>query len=176
MRLMAALALAGLIGGPAGAKEAAVKGVDAVATYAVPKEWDLEKDAAAADPSVRLTRGRHVIEVRLYGGKGSRFATPKEFINGPAAGAMGKPPQPIGSAPAGGVKTTIYKTAYPINLGDPHDAAGRFDLADEYFCIVPAKDRFLVISYAYESAVPDPAINGNAVWKDFLAKLRVRKK
>lgn len=177
--LIASLAIA-CAGVSAQAKEAPVKphraDVDSLVRYVVPDQWDVEKDTAASDPYVRLSKGRHLLIVRLFGSKGSRFASPKDYVDSPAARATGQPPEVVDAAVVAGIKTTIYRTAYPINLGDPHVEGAKTELADELFCVVPLKGRFLVLSYAYESAIPDPDLDGTAVWREFLSGFKLRKK
>lgn len=177
MRRAFALALL-LVAAPAGAKEKKVKpiasDIEALARFKLPKGWEVEK-RAGADPSLRVTRGRHVLRIRLYGGSGSRYAGPENFISGFEAMTMGHATEKIGEAKVGGLSLPLYRHGYPIDLGDPHQVnPGPPKLAKERFCLVPAGKRFFVLSYAHESAIPDPSGAGERAWQEFLEGFSLR--
>lgn len=167
-----------LIAAPAGAKEKKVKpiasDIDALARFQLPKGWEVEK-RAGADPSLRATQGRHVLRIRLYGGPGSRYDGPEKFLSGFEAMTMGRPVEKTGEAKVGGLSTPLYRHGYPIALGDPHMVeSGPPKLALERFCLVAAGKRFFVLSYAYESAIPDPGGDGEKAWEAFLKGFSLR--
>ncbi len=147
--------------------------IDRLASYAPPKGWKLEK-SSAADPSVVIKNLRHVIRIRLFGGKNSRYGEPSDFLDGFQARTMGRPPRKGRVVKVSGIRTRIFNRRYPINLGDPHEAGtGDPDMADEEFCFVPVGGRFFVLSYALESPMPDLDDLEGAAWKSFLKSFKL---
>ena len=148
-----------------------------VARYLAPEGWLAEKAESPAAPSVRLSRGQDVIKVRLFGGKGSRYARPADYLKGFEATTMGNPPERLLQAKVAGLKVWVYRHGYPLVQGDPHVMDPRPPmLANEEFCILPAGSRFLVLSWAVERGVPDPEAADEASWQAFLSAFSLVKK
>ena len=130
-----------------------------------------------SDPALRLARGSDIIMARLFGGKGSRYLRLPDYLKGFEATTMGTPPERIREATVSGLRVWFYRHGYPINLGDPDVVrAGPPELATEEFCILPYGRRFLVLSWAHESPVPDPEDSGEAAWREFLSGFSLIKK
>jgi hypothetical protein len=150
--------------------------LDAIVSYTLPDGWDVEKSAGRADPGVRLSRSLHVIQVRLFGGRDSRYASAEAYLRGFEATTMGRPPEKVGIVTVAAVDTWLYRHGYPIDLGDPHISNPRFpSLATEKFCILRTGSRFLVLSHTYESPIPDPFPEGEEAWEGFLRSFRLLK-
>jgi hypothetical protein len=148
--------------------------LDAFVSYTLPDGWDVEKSAGRADPGVRISRSLHVIQVRLFGGRDSRYASAEAYLRGFEATTMGRPPEEVGIVTVSAVDTWLYRRGYPINLGDPHMSNPRYpSLATEKFCILRTGGRFLVLSHAYESPIPDPFPEGEEAWEGFLRSFRL---
>ncbi|MCX5794572.1 MAG: hypothetical protein NTY77_03640 [Elusimicrobia bacterium] len=129
------------------------------------------------DPALRLSLGSDIISARLFGGEGSRYLGLHDYLKGFEATTMGSPPERVREATVGGLRVWFYRHGYPINLGDPDTArAGPPELAAEEFCILPVGRRFLVLSWAHESPVPDPEDSGEAAWREFLSDFSLIKK
>ena len=170
------LSLLILAAAPSGAKEKPVKTapseIDSLLRYSLPDGWSVERKAAATDPSIRADDGNDIIKIRLYGGKGSRYAAPENFIEGFEAMTMGRPPESKGEMKVAGRVATVYSHGYPIELGDPHAVGGAPPkMAREQFLILPAGRRFVVLSYARETSIPDPARAGEKAWAAFLKSI-----
>jgi hypothetical protein len=148
--------------------------IDSRASYKLPAGWTVEKTARAIDPALRLSRPPDVIWARLFGGTGSHYATPDEYLGGIEASTMGRPPETNEVVTVSSIKTRFYRHGYPINLGDPHEVNSRPpQLATEQFCIVPASDRFFVLGYAHESLLPELSREGDEAWQGFLQSFRL---
>lgn len=146
-------------------------------TFTAPDGWHRVDYANASgnDPVLKFEKGADSIIVRLFGGKGSSYRTPERFFSGPAAGTMGKAPDAAGTADVGGKTTALYSHQYPLDGQDPHAVTARPErFATETFCVLPPfKDgRFAVLSYARESAVPDPDEKGEKAWRAFLKTVK----
>ena len=129
------------------------------------------------DPALSLLRGQDIIQVRLFGGKGSRYLRLPDYLKGFEATTMGDPPEKIRETTVGGLRVWVYRHGYPLTQGDPHVMDPRPPLlASEEFCILPVGGRFLVLSWALESNVPDPEAAGEAAWQSFLASFSLIKK
>ncbi len=157
---------------PCGAKEKKVKQtpseIESLASFTLPPGWEVEK-GAGPDPSLRASRGRHLLRVRLFGGPKSRYDAPAKYLTGLESTTMGRPPERDGSAKVAGGELPVYRHGYPIELGDPHLVSPDSPkLATERFVLVPAGKRFFVLSYAFESSIPDPSGDGTKAWEAFL--------
>ncbi len=173
--ILAALFLAA----PCGAKEKKVKQspseIDALAVFKLPADWTVEK-GSGADPSLRVSRGRHLLRVRLFGGAKSRYDAPSKYLTGLEATTMGRPPEQSGTAAVAGKEVPVYRHGYPIELGDPHMVSpDPPKLAKERFVLIPAGKLFFVLSYAFESPIPDPSGDGEKAWADFLKSFTLRR-
>lgn len=134
--------------------------VDLPARYKTPSGWSIENSGSGADAGVRLTQGSAVMKIRLYGGVGSRFKTPRDFMESFAAGSYGQPPRPASIARVAGAERRFYERVYPLK---------RVKQVSERFCLVPASGgRFFVLSYAWESPVPDLSGEGAQAWAALL--------
>lgn len=142
--------------------------IEQTAAFSLPEGWSQEK-SSGADPYVRLSKGRHVIRIRLLGGPGSAKASPEAFLESPAAGTAGRPPEVSGEVKVAGQERKIYRHQYGVDLGDPHAKRSAPGMAEEQYVLVPAGKRFFVLSYAYESAVPSANNAGEKAWEAFLA-------
>ena len=152
----------------------AAEGIDDLARFSAPENWAVERDTVSADPKSRWTFGRHVLTVKLFGGPGSEYETPAAFLDGFGARTMGAPAVRIGTATAAGAP--LYEYRYPVELGDPHAASPVPPvLARAEVCLIPAGKRFFAVSYAYEAIIPDPRLNGQGFWRDFLKGFKLKK-
>jgi hypothetical protein len=144
-----------------------------VARCEAPRGWEIERTDGAADPELRFSSGENIIRACLFGGAGSRFATQAAYLTGFAATTMGRPPERIRPARVAGIEIWIYRHGYPIQLGDPHVHDPRPPtLADEEFCLIPLKERFVVLSWACEGP-PNPDHSDNDAWQSFLDSFRI---
>jgi hypothetical protein len=155
---------------PAGAIAALVR-------FQAPAGWTRSDDAnsAGADPVVSFERGADRIAVYAYGAPGSAYRTPADFLKGPAATTMGRPPVRAGSAVVAGRKTPLYRREIPLIDSDPHESTGRPPrMGVEIFCVLaPAADgRFLVLARSRSTPVPDLEARGDKDWKVFLKTVR----
>ena len=144
-----------------------------LARYQAPAGWDVDADTTAPDAYARFRLGEDAIAIRAFGGPGSAYANQAEFLAGPSARTLGKPPKRAGQAKVGTAKLPLFRRGYPIRMGDPRRrGAPAGPLADEVFCVLPAGERFLVLSYARENPAPDPKAGGRKAWEAFLGSLR----
>jgi hypothetical protein len=169
--IVAAVALTQVRAGEAGAPRAALESFGP-ARYVAPTGWSAERKDRPVDPVMRFERDLDVIRIRVLGGKGSRYATPADFLRGFEATTMGHPPERRREIQVAGRKVWLYRHGYPLARGDPHVADPRPpELASEEFCILPVGDRFLVLSFAHESAIPDLDDAGTRAWEALLASV-----
>ncbi len=141
-----------------------------------PKGWNLEEyaNSGGADPVEAYVDGVDRITVRAFGGPGSAYKKPADFLSGAAAGTMGRKPEAAGSVKVAGRRLTVYKRGFPVNLGDPHAPSGPTMLGREYFCVLPVSGgRFIVLSYARESPAPDLERRGERAWEAFLKTVKL---
>ncbi|HAM36881.1 MAG TPA: hypothetical protein DEB40_11750 [Elusimicrobia bacterium] len=172
--ILAVLILPALASGP---KEANMNFTDfaGVASIESPEGWEVDKAEDAVDPSLIFSLGPDIIKARLLGGEGSRYASPAEYLKGFEATTMGKPPEKIRAIKVVGGKTWLYRHGYPMALGDPHVVGDMPPiLAQEEFCIIPIGRKFLVLSWAHESA-PDPEFAAEKAWTRFLERISLAK-
>ena len=141
--------------------------------YQAPPGWDVDSDTTAPDAYARFRLGEDVIAIRAFGGPGSAYADQAAFLESPSARTLGKTPRRAGQAKVGTAKLPLFRRGYPIRMGDPRRrGAPAGPLADEVFCVLPAGERFLVLSYARENPAPDPKSGGRKAWEAFLRALR----
>jgi hypothetical protein len=147
-----------------------------VARFPPLEGWRVRR-TEGADPSLSLVRGEDIIKVRLFGGKGSRYPRYHDYLKGFEATTMGNPPERLRQETVGGLRVWFYRHGYPLMQGDPHVMDPRPpELAMEEFCILPAGGRFLVLSWASESAAPEPEADGEEAWRSFLRDFSLIKK
>lgn len=147
-----------------------------VARFPPLEGWKLRR-TEGQDSALQFTRGEDIIKVRLFGGKGSRYLKLHDYLKGFEATTMGSPPERVREETVSGLRVALYRHGYPLMQGDPHVMDPRPPaLATEEFCILPVGSRFLVLSWAAESAVPDPEGSGNEAWRSFLRDFSLIKK
>lgn len=145
--------------------------------FEAPKGWTRSAyaNSAGADPVVAFEHGADAIRVYVYGAPGSFYKTPAEFLAGPAATSMGRPPEKVGSATVAGAATTVYRRDSPQPTGDPHAAtpAPAF-MGREFFCVLPTlpDGRFAVLTWERRMPIPDLAGIGEKAWKSLLNSTR----
>lgn len=150
--------------------------ITAIVGYQAPKGWKPEAYAngGGADPVLAYVDGLDRIAVRAFGAPGSGYKNSASFLDGAAASTMGRKPETIGSVTASGRRLTLYRRGFPIGLGDPHSPSGPARLGSEVFCLLPAPEgRFIVLSYARESPVPDLERGGAKAWEAFLKTVKL---
>lgn len=150
---------------------------DSVVSFAAPAGWTRSDyaNSGGVDPVIAFEDGEDRITVAVYGAPGSAYKTPADFLSGPAASTMGRPPERAGAATVAGRKTGLYRHQIPVQLGDPHLADPRApSLGPETFCVLPpGRDgRFAVLSYFRQTPVPDLHKRGEKAWKSFLKSVR----
>ena len=149
--------------------------IDARASYTVPEGWNLEEGTDMNNPAIYIRKGYDTITISLLGGKASRWATPEDYIKLPGT-TMGHPPKKIAKIKVAGIETWLYEIGIPINLGDPHcPPTGTIHLGKEQYCIIPASEKYFVLSYSCNGAAPDPDKIAEETWKSFLKAFRLRK-
>ncbi len=148
--------------------------IDRLAEYARPAGW-LSSKEDTPEPEVRMVKLDHVIRVRLFGGKDSRYPSIQAFMEGFEARAMGRLPDKAAEFKIAGAKTIVYRARLPIARGDPHAVANAPPPTfSQEFCVVPVGERFLVLSYADESGIPDPERVDRKVWRPFLKNFKLK--
>lgn len=150
--------------------------ISSEAAYSLPKGWTESFSLNQGDPQAELAYGLHKITVRLAGGEGSRYDKAADYALGlEARSAGGKAPEKLGAVAVSGVKALLYKRSAAVRLPPP-GAGGPVESADEEFLTLPAGTGFFVLSYRYESGVPDLSGHGEKAWRDFLKTFRVKTK
>jgi hypothetical protein len=144
--------------------------------YKTPQGWTVERSTTGVDNVARFVKGARVLQVLEFGGSGSRFVAAKVFLDSFAARSYGVPAKVTAQATVAGASRKIYEHVYPIMLGDPHiPASGPPNEATERFCVVPAGGaRFFVLSYAWESPIPDSRDEGDKAWAALLKSFRLK--
>lgn len=144
----------------------------ALVRFTEPAGWDRSdySNSGGADAVISFEKGLDRISVYLYGAPGSFYKTPSDFMRGPAATTMGRPPVRTASGVVAGSRVSVYRRRFPLAEGDPHIPSPRERLGSESFCVLPpaADGRFVVLSYARETPAPDPRSLGETAWKAFL--------
>jgi hypothetical protein len=153
------------------------KAAAALLNWTPPRGWKASEyaNAGGADLVVAYENGVDRIAVKIFGAPTSFYRTPEEFMAGPGATTMGRPPVKAGAARAAGGAVTVYRREFPLAEGDPHAVSGPPPLMGrETFCVLPPfpDGRFVVLSYSRESAVPDIKAKGEKAWTAFLAGVR----
>ncbi len=151
--------------------------VDAVVRFEAPKGWTRSDyaNSAGADPVVAFENGADAIRVSVYGAPGSSYKTPEEFLAGPAATTMGRPPEKAGSVKVAGTTTTLFSRGSPRPNGDSHVVSALpVPMGKELFCLLPAlpDGRFAVLSWERRTPVPDRDGRGEKAWRSLLKSTR----
>lgn len=151
--------------------------IDRLARYEVPADWSIEHRSEGVDDVLIFEESSETrISMRVFGGKGSKYATPPDFLKSPAASTMGRPPKKLGAVQTAGLSTRLYESGYPVGLGDPHVKARAPKLGREIFCLVPAGKRFFVLSFAQDRPDSDPERGAEIAWIAFLKSFALREK
>lgn len=146
------------------------------AKYAAPAGWEASDKLKQGDPQVVLNKGRHIISIRLAGGKESLYKTPGDFLVGfEGRSNGGKAAEKTAYVKVSGQKLMLYTKQAAVRLPPPGEG-GPVSLAPEEFCLPGAGKRFFVLSYRYDDEIPDPDYDGKAAWRSFLGSFRVIKK
>jgi hypothetical protein len=180
--LAAALILAAAAGATAEEKvktKTPAQAVGALLAYTPPKDWSASAytNAEGADPVVRFERLSDAIVIRVFGASGSAYATPKDFLAGPAGSEQGAAADAAGAAVVAGQKLELHRRSFSIEAPDPHrPSPGRSLKGSEVYAVLPLKKgRFAVLAYRRESPIPDLERAGEKAWAAFLKTIRPRK-
>jgi len=153
--------------------------IGALLAYTPPKGWTAAgyANSEGADPVVRFEKLSDAIVIRLYGAPGSAYATPKDFLAGPAGSAEGAAPDAAGTALVAGRKVELHRRSFSIEASDPHrPSPGKSLKGSEVFGVVPLKKgRFAVVAYRRESPIPDLERAGEKAWAAFLKTVKPKK-
>lgn len=148
-------------------------------TFSPPKGWTPEEyaNSGGADPVVRFEKLSDSLVVRVFGAPGSSYATPGDFMAGPAASSLGAPPEAEGMVVvAGGRKLKAWKRRWPIVPSDPHGHAAPALYGIERFAVMPLSGgRFAVLSWQRASPAPDLERTGEKAWAELLKSARPAK-
>jgi hypothetical protein len=167
-----------LLAASAGATEKTMPSSDpvsAAARFKAPAGWQREAGSFGADSFLSFSSGTLRLRVQMLGGKGSRYASPNEFLAGPEArGADGK--AAVGRLTSvGGRKLKVYARSYQAPSGAPGGmSTGGGDDVEERFALVPAGKAFFVLSYTRRNEAPAESPLDLAVWTRFLASFKPR--
>ncbi|MDE2490883.1 MAG: hypothetical protein KGM24_08545 [Elusimicrobia bacterium] len=153
--------------------------VAALVGVAAPAGWTRSaySNAGGADPVVAFERGADRLVVRVFGAPGSFYATPADFLKGPAATTLGRRPDRAGSARVSGRRVRVWRRSFPLDDEDPHTPyLRRRRMGGEYFCVLPpAPDgRFVVLSWQRSGPGFDPSHAGKRAWEAFLKTVVLR--
>lgn len=158
------------------AEKAVPSPLEGWAAYEVPEGWSSLSLGSGYDHEVRLSHLRYTIRIRLLGGKNSKYPTPGEFLDGFEARSLGRPPKKMGTETISGIQVISFLRKVPIDAGDPASISPEAPkLAKEQFLIVPARERYFLLSYSFESPSPDLRDMEAKAWKPFLKSFRLVK-
>lgn len=150
--------------------------VAALMSFTPPKGWSMVgyANAAGADPVLRFEDLSDAIQIRVFGAPGSDYATPKDFLAGPAASEQGATPADAGTVTVAGKKRALYRRRFPIEISDPHRPSPEKPImGTELFCVLPLKDgRFAMLAYRRSSPIPDLQRKGEKAWASFLKTVK----
>lgn len=148
--------------------------VRAAVSFSAPAGWREDAHANGPDPVLELRKDLDRISLSLFGARGSAYATPAEYLRGPGAGTLGKPPQAVAELAVGGRKRVLYEHGVTMMMGDPHaPPGGGPPLATERFVLLPLPDgRFLVAAHRFESPVPSVERAGEKAFSALLKTLK----
>lgn len=145
-------------------------------SFQAPKGWQAEEYAngGGADPVQAFASGEDRIVVRVFGAPGSGYKDPAAFLGGAAASTMGRRPEKAGETTVAGRSTVLFRRGFPLNQGDPHTpSGGQPPLGREIFLILTAPNgRFVVLSYARSTPIPDLERRGEKAWAAFLKTVK----
>lgn len=139
-----------------------------------PPAWKVAKRWERKDPEAVLSAYSQSIRVRLYGGKGSSFAAPADFLGSSQAQGAGEEPVAAGKVEVSGRKADRYRLQYQGEAGSPEVARSQKYRVAKEFLILPWGERFLVLSYTVTAGalLKKPKID-EALWTRFLASFRL---
>lgn len=162
---------------PLPAASPSAEAVAALVKFKAPARWHRSDyaNSMGSDPVVAFERGSERIAIYAYGAHGSAYATPEEFLKGPAASTMGRPPVREGTATIDGRKFPLYRRGYPLMDTDPRFPPTRAPrMGDEVFCILPpgADGRFVVLVHDQNIPATESSASTGAAWLAFLKTVR----
>jgi hypothetical protein len=166
---------------PAQEKVPADETIEGLIRIRPPEGWSrwAYANTGGADLVLRFENRSDVLAVTVYGAKGSFYKSVADFMTGPAATTMGRPPDLAGEETVAGHKVTLYRRQFPLGIGDPpHSDPTRLPpMGKELFCVLPpfGDGRFVVLSYQRESPFPDPdpEKKGGNAWEAFLKSVQI---
>lgn len=148
--------------------------LSAVVRYEVSQGWSEKFSINQGDPQSVISYDLHEITVRLSGGKESRYKTASDFLTGFEARSMGAHPEKLETVLVSGMQSLLYRRAVPVSLPPP-GTGGPVQSGGEEFCLVPAGETFIVLSYSYGDSIPDISYDGYKIWRKFLSDFHVLK-
>ena len=139
-----------------------------------PPAWKVAKRWARKDPEAVLSAYSQSIRVRLYGGKGSSYATIEEFLDSPEAKAGADKSVPTGKVKVSGKEAEGYRLEYQGEAGSPEVARSQKYRVVKEFCVLPAGKRFFVLSYTVTAGalLKKPELD-EALWTRFLSSFQL---
>ncbi len=139
-----------------------------------PPAWKVAKRWDRRDPEAVFSAYSQSIRVRLYGGKGSSYAAPADFLGSPEAQGAGEEPVAAGKVKVSGREADRYRLEYKGEAGSPEVARSQKYRVAKEFCILPRGDRFLVLSYTVTTGalLKKPKLD-EALWARFLSSVRL---
>lgn len=131
-------------------------------------------NSGGVDPVLRFERLSDAIVVKAYGGPGSAYKTPEDFLKGPAATSSGAAPESVGTVEVAGKKAKLWRRRFHVDLPDPHGPPAPVMMGSETFLVLPASGkRFVVLSKVRESPAPDLEDVGGKAWEAFLKTVKM---
>jgi hypothetical protein len=173
---LSALAACASAAPPPAAKPSA-DAVAALVKFRGPASWHRSDyaNSMGADPVVSFERGSERIAIYAYGASGSAYKTPDDFLKGPAASTMGRPPVRDGAATIAGREQALYRRGYPLTDTDPHVPQTQAPrMGEEVFCVLPpaADGRFVVLAHDQNIPATETSASTGAAWLAFLKTVR----
>jgi len=150
--------------------------VAALVKFTAPKGWTPIDYANGVDPVLRFEHLSDAVQLRAFGAPDSDYATPADFMAGPAATEMGAAPTADGTAMVAGKKLALYRRKFSTGVSNPHGPPQpKAPLGTELFCVLPLKGgRFAVLAYRRSTPAPDLEGKGEQAWRAFLKTVKPR--
>ena len=144
------------------------------AAFKAPAGWMAVEKINQKDPQLSLEREPDVIKIRLAGGVSSRYKSPEEFLKGfEARSSDGTFAMKSLTTTVSGTTCEVYARKVAVMMPVPGEG-GPVQTTTEEFCLVPAGDRFFILSYSYKDFPPDPMGDGTEVWREFLKTFKAK--
>lgn len=144
-------------------------------SYTIPAGWTKSSGEKQADKLLTLSHGAHSITIRLSGEPKSRYKNGNEFLAGfEARSADGTRPKKIAQLKISGKSVLLFSRKIAVHMSPP-DTAGPAEFAVQEFCVIPAGNKFFILTYSSNSSIPDPDYNALAAWRTFLTTFRIKK-